>query len=203
MTDARERIRRVALKLFAAKGFARTSIGAIEEAAGFAPRAGAFYRYFTSKEALLEELARSRISETPDEFDFASLLELADTRSELILIAQTYEKASRRQKPFLQLIEEVRRTQRGRECEDEINRDLFRALQNWVGTKLAAREMAPEEISALVVSIFGGWLFYITKVQQGVKADYIDRDVLLDRWATLWADILDGALRPETAPRLP
>ncbi len=78
--NTRERIKAVALPLFAEQGFAATSIAAIESAAGLAPRAGAFYRHFSSKEALFEEIARERITETPDEFDFEGLRAFGDTR---------------------------------------------------------------------------------------------------------------------------
>lgn len=190
--ETRDRIAKAALKLFAAEGYARTSIGAIEKAAGLAPRAGAFYRHFKSKEELLMELVRSQISETPDEFDFQRLKDLGDTRAELILIAQTYESAARRQMPFLRLIEEVRHTEWGADAENRINQDMLRALEDWVAQKTAAHGLKPKELTALTVSVFGGWLFYIAKFQQGVRLEAIDRDTLLARWAAFWAAILDG-----------
>lgn len=49
----RERLLREGLRLFAARGFAGTSVGDIEAAAGLQPRRGAMYRHFASKEALL------------------------------------------------------------------------------------------------------------------------------------------------------
>jgi AcrR family transcriptional regulator len=49
----RERLLREGLRLFAEHGFAGTSVGAIEAAAGLQPRRGALYRHFASKEALL------------------------------------------------------------------------------------------------------------------------------------------------------
>ncbi len=83
--DTARRIKEAALGLFAERGFARTSVGAIEEAAGLAPRAGAFYRHFESKEALFEELALERVTETPDEFDFEGLKSFGDTRKGFLL----------------------------------------------------------------------------------------------------------------------
>jgi AcrR family transcriptional regulator len=50
----RERLLREGLALFAKQGFAATSVGEIEAAAGLQPRRGALYRHFPSKEALLE-----------------------------------------------------------------------------------------------------------------------------------------------------
>jgi AcrR family transcriptional regulator len=51
----RQRLLREGLRLFARQGFAGTSVGDIEVAAGLKPRRGALYRHFQSKEALLEE----------------------------------------------------------------------------------------------------------------------------------------------------
>jgi AcrR family transcriptional regulator len=52
--STRERLLREGLALFAKQGFAETSVGEIEAAAGLQPRRGALYRHFRSKEALLE-----------------------------------------------------------------------------------------------------------------------------------------------------
>ena len=173
------------------RGYAKTSIGAIESAAGLAPRAGAFYRHFASKQALVVELARTKISETPDEFDFERLKEFGNTRSELIAIAQTYEAAARRQAPYMRLIEEIRITETGAAFESQLNEELLGALMGWVASKPAARRYSQQRLAALTMSIFGGWLFYLVKLQQGVDVAVLDRDVLLNEWATLWANMLD------------
>lgn len=49
----RERILVAARALFAEQGYRGTSVGDIEKAAGLAPRRGALYKHFPSKEALL------------------------------------------------------------------------------------------------------------------------------------------------------
>jgi AcrR family transcriptional regulator len=60
--NTRDRIMQAALKLFVEQGYQKTSIARIETEAGLAPRAGAFYRHFESKQALLVEIARSYVS---------------------------------------------------------------------------------------------------------------------------------------------
>jgi len=50
-----------ALALFAAKGYAATSVADIQQAAGLAPGSGALYKHFSSKRALLEAAITSRI----------------------------------------------------------------------------------------------------------------------------------------------
>ena len=71
--NTRAGIIEAATKLFAEYGFQKTSIARIETEAGLVPRAGAFYRHFESKEALLTEIAKSQVSETPEEFGLERL----------------------------------------------------------------------------------------------------------------------------------
>jgi AcrR family transcriptional regulator len=52
-SDAAERILREAMRLFADKGYERTSIADIQGAAGLHPGSGALYKHFPSKEAVL------------------------------------------------------------------------------------------------------------------------------------------------------
>ncbi len=190
--NTRERIKEAALPLFAEQGLAGTSIAAIETAAGLAPRAGAFYRHFAAKEALFEELARERITETPDELDFDGLRAFGDTRAELISLARQFENAAERQKPYLRLIEESRLTESGRSFERRANAAMFEALVNWVATKPAGAALDAQRLAALTMNVFGSWLFFLGKRQQGVDLAAIDRDALLEDWARTWSGLLDN-----------
>jgi AcrR family transcriptional regulator len=189
--NTRERIKQAALPLFAEQGFAGTSIAAIETAAGLAPRAGAFYRHFPGKQALFEELARERITETPDEFDFEGLKSLDDTRAELISLARQFEIAAERQRPYMRLIEETRLMDFGRSFEQRASEAMLEALMNWVATKTAGDKLDREELAALTMSVFGSWLFYLTKRQQDIDLAAVDRDRLLESWAGTWSAVLD------------
>jgi AcrR family transcriptional regulator len=53
-TDPKTRILRAAMRCFADKGYAATTMADIERAAGFQPRTGGTYRHFRSKQAILE-----------------------------------------------------------------------------------------------------------------------------------------------------
>ena len=189
--NTRDRIKDAALSLFAEQGFAGTSIAAIEAAAGLAPRAGAFYRHFASKEALFEELASEQVTETPEEFDFDGLAAFGDTRAELIALARQFETASERQRPYLRLIEEVRLTKSGSRFEAKANDAMLKALMDWVATKAAGVDLTAAELAALTMTVFGGWLFYLSKRQQGIHLESIDCDIMREDWARLWADNLD------------
>ena len=181
-----------ARKLFMEQGYQKTSIARIETEAGLVPRAGAFYRHFDSKQTLLMEVARAYVSETPEAFGLDKLADFGDTRSELVAIALRYEEAMTRQKPFARLIEEIRLLDFGSDLQDELNADMMVALEKWISGKPAARSLSRKQLGALVISVIGGWLFYLTMVRQGATVEPL-RDTLLDEWATRWAGILDAA----------
>jgi AcrR family transcriptional regulator len=61
VASGRDRLLGEALKLFAARGYAATSVADIQKAAGLAPGSGALYKHFASKRALLEAAVGHRI----------------------------------------------------------------------------------------------------------------------------------------------
>jgi hypothetical protein len=69
---------------------------------------------------------------------------------------------------------------------------MMRGLDAWMRGKQAAQGLTGKQRSALVISVLGGWLFYLSMVRQGVTVETL-RDTLLDEWATRWAAILDGS----------
>lgn len=191
--NTKDRIMQAALKLFMEQGYQKTSIARIETEAGLAPRAGAFYRHFDGKEALLVEVAKAYVSETPEDFGLDRLADFGDTRSELVAIALKYEEARVRQQPFARLIEEVRLLDFGADLQEDLNMEMMVALAAWLGKKPAAKGLSQQQMAALLISVFGGWLFYIYRVQPDVTEDQLGRDTMLDEWATLWASVLDTA----------
>ena len=179
-----------ALKLFREDGYQKTSIGRIETEAGLVPRAGAFYRHFDSKQTLLIEVAKSYVSETPEDFGLDRISDYGDTRAELVAIALKYEEAMIRQKPFARLIEEVRLLDFGEALQAELDGGMMAALSAWIGGKPAAAGLSGKRRAALVISVFGSWLFYLAQVRQGAEVEAL-RDTLLEDWATRWAAVLD------------
>ncbi len=173
---------RAPLRLFRGRGYQKTSMAGIETEAGLVPRAGAFYRHFDGKQALLTEMAKSYVSETPEDFGLDRLADFGDTRSELVAIALKYEEAMIRQKPFARLIEEIRLLEVGAELQEDLDADMLVGLVAWISEKPAAKGLSQKQMAALLISVFGGWLFYIHKVQQDGTAELLDRDTMLDEW---------------------
>ncbi|WP_433661498.1 TetR/AcrR family transcriptional regulator [Nocardia sp. CA-128927] len=61
--STRDRVIEAALRLFGEQGFARTTVTQIERAAGLSGGSGAMYRHFRSKDELLVEAVRSRLTD--------------------------------------------------------------------------------------------------------------------------------------------
>ena len=77
-----------ALDLFATNGFAATSIGDIEAAAGFTRRGGTMFKHFDSKEQLFDAVIDRHAETMRTAGDLSRLLPLGDLRAELTLIAR-------------------------------------------------------------------------------------------------------------------
>jgi len=78
----RERILDAAVELFGTKGYSATSVGEIESAAGLVPRAGALYKHFESKRALLDAAVARRASVAERAGELVGELLIGDVRKE-------------------------------------------------------------------------------------------------------------------------
>src|SRR5438874_3318256 len=86
--QTRQRIAAEALKLFAANGYAATSVADIERAAGLKPGAGGLYSHFKSKRDVLAAAVASVVAVADSAYAAHAALPLTDVRSELTVIAR-------------------------------------------------------------------------------------------------------------------
>lgn len=87
--SSRERLLDAAMALFGERGYRATKVADIEARAGLTPRAGGFYRHFSSKEAAFRSALDRWIAEVvafPSALD--ELLPLEDLRAELLVVAR-------------------------------------------------------------------------------------------------------------------
>ncbi len=105
----RDRLLTAGLAMIAERGFNGVTVGEIEASVGLAPRRGALYKHFPSKQALIEVAMEERITGVADLSDqvawFASPAAMADPRSSLRLIAQIALDELDREKHINQIIE--------------------------------------------------------------------------------------------------
>jgi AcrR family transcriptional regulator len=76
------------LRLFAAQGYRRTTVGQIEAAAGLSPRSGALYKHFGSKQELLAAAVERHLQEVEGMRGVLDLMPLGDLKAELTLLAR-------------------------------------------------------------------------------------------------------------------
>lgn len=192
MSDTRERLLKAGLRLFTAKGYAKTSIADLEREAGLTPRAGGFYRHFTSKAELAVEIGEHSVIETRRDLGFDGVLPLGDTTAELVLIAKGYRQAHERRAPLARLVAELQGLPQIQALQDRVDRDLSEALMGWLAAKRHVEGMDEARRMALLISILGGWIFYLNKRGSAAAPDNLDDEVMLAQWSSQWARILDG-----------
>lgn len=77
-----------ALALFAERGFRATTVGAIETAAGLAPRSGALYQHFKGKQQLLEAAVNRELAAMDGLANAIAMFPLGDLRAEVTMLAR-------------------------------------------------------------------------------------------------------------------
>lgn len=91
--------------LFASRGVAATTVGDIEQAAGMAPRSGALYKYFDSKNSLLEAGLERHLEAISGVGDDLALRPLGNLDAELTLLARWTMSELNRERTILHVIE--------------------------------------------------------------------------------------------------
>ena len=102
--DTRRRLLTAALRLFSERGYRATRVSDIEEAAGLSPKAGGFYRHFTSKREVLEAALQHYMDQTFQSEAALSLLPLGDLRAELTLVARAVLALMAERRDFIRIL---------------------------------------------------------------------------------------------------
>jgi AcrR family transcriptional regulator len=199
-SPAAQRILREAMRLFAERGYERTSIADIQAAAGLAPGSGALYKHFRSKEAVLAagmddfvegaERARELIRTVPGPAEDAlgvlaraAMQMLQDDRDVLRIVHRELEQ-------FPALRDEVR---------ERRMQTTYAAIADWLRDRAARGELRVEDPEATAAVLLGGLTSY--KVFQALLGEPPAR---LDdeRFVLAWLRVMLRGLLPET-PREP
>jgi AcrR family transcriptional regulator len=155
-SPAAQRILREAMRLFAERGYERTSIADIQAAVGLAPGSGALYKHFPSKEAVLTagmdefvagaEQARELIRTVPgpaeqalEVLGHAAMRMLQDDRDVLRIMYRELD-------AFPALRDEVR---------DRRMQATYAALADWLRERAARGELRVEDPEATAAVVLG------------------------------------------------
>jgi AcrR family transcriptional regulator len=197
-SPAAARILREAMRLFAERGYARTSIADIQAAAGLAPGSGALYKHFPSKEAVLAagmddfvagaERARELIRTVPGPADDAlgvlaraAMRMLQDDSDVLRIVWRELEQ-------FPELLERVR---------ERRMQSTYAALADWLRDRAARGELRVEDPEATAAVLLGGLTsFKVFHALLGEPPAHLDDE----RFVLAWLRVMLRGLLPEPPP---
>jgi len=193
----RQRIVASGLRLFADNGYRGTTVGQIEEAAGLTPRAGALYRHFGSKEAVLEAAVEENVRELEAVHSAIELMPLGDLRAELTLLARWGLRVLTQQRDLRRIViaEGDRFPDLKRHFRERIVDRAYTEARTFVGRKVETRELPELDADALAVLLTGAMLGYT------LERDVFQRDpagVDEDRFV---AALVDGCMALASQPR--
>ena len=156
--STRERIITEALRLFAERGYAGTSVATIEREAGLSPHSGALYTHFSSKEEVLAAAVDRAGDLAEAGFAIAPMLPLGDLRSELTLVARGSLMLMSNWRDMIRVIMKesdqfpsVMATARSRLFENS-----YRFLADWLAGKAKGGDIGDADFEAVTAIWLGG-----------------------------------------------
>jgi AcrR family transcriptional regulator len=199
--STRERIVAEALRLFAERGYAATSVAEIEAASGLSPGAGGLYRHFRSKEEVLAAAVREHITRTAAQiaatFQRAAAVEeqplvarlklvaavgLAKMREEADLIRVLFRDLDK----FPRLITELR---------EGIVNPLYDTIAKWLSGQPETDRM--EEDWDAISLVLGGAIvnYWLAADALHEPPKRVDEERFIDGWTRLALALLDEPAR--------
>jgi len=186
----REIIAEQALRLFAEQGYAETSVGQIEAAAGLSARAGGFYRHFRSKEDVLLKAMGGLVDGLIAELRVEEIVSLNSIRAELLVIARVLIRAAEAQRPLRLLLQrEGHKLPALRRAARKANAKLAAMdVLPWVESALARSGHKTENSRAIAMIVFAPVVVYFIGQDRDDPAFGIsDAETFLKPWADHWA----------------
>ena len=193
------------MELFARKGYAATTIGAIEQAAGLAPRSGALYQYFTGKDELLSAALERKMQTLNDLPSALEMLPLGDLKAELRLLARWNLKSLQDREALTRFV--LRDAQHVPEA---LRQELFLRLVDrpyaqvvaWVEHHIGAAAARRVDVYTLTLILVESMAAYTTlRATFDRLPDDIDDDRFVEAWVGLAAGAIGHAAQPASAAR--
>ncbi|MGA8217842.1 MAG: TetR/AcrR family transcriptional regulator [Solirubrobacterales bacterium] len=187
-----DRIVDEALRLFARNGFQGTTVGEIERRAGLTPRAGALYKHFPSKEAVLEAAFERHVAELEAISSIIDLMPLGDLRAELTLLARSTLQLLERERSLRRIV--VTEGDRFPELKHRFKEGVvdrgYREATGFVRQKMDTGEFPDGDAEATAVVMVGALLAYEFEIDvfgrppAGVDGERLI-EALVDSWMAM------------------
>lgn len=201
MTDpappTRDRLLDAARTLFAERGYAATSVGDVEAAAGLSPRSGALYKHFASKEALLRAVFDSYGG--MDELDaHVAMLDLGDLRAEIVLVGRVGLAELRRERDLIRMV--MREGERFPEIAVTFRARVVRRSHalaaRWISERLPQHGgyvEDPEALGSVLVDALVGYV--VEELLFGPAAGGVDDERFLSAWVQTAHALMSSTIR--------
>lgn len=178
-----ERIVDAGIALFSDQGFKGTTVGELEQAAGLTPRAGALYKHFPSKEAVLEAAFERHVAEIEALHSAIELMPLGDLRAELTLLTRFGIQTLGRERALRRIVitEGDRFPELKRRYQERIVDRSYEEVMGFISLKVASGEFPDCDVEAISVVMVGALLGY--SVEFDVFGRYpagVDEDRFID-----------------------
>ena len=157
-----ERIVDAGIELFSDQGFKGTTVGELERAAGLTPRAGALYKHFPSKEAVLEAAFERHVAEIEALHGAIELMPLGNLRAEMTLLARFGMQTLVRERALRRIVitEGDRFPELKRRYQERIVDRSYEEVMGFISLKIAAGEFPDCDVEAVAVVMVGSLLGY-------------------------------------------
>ncbi|RAZ80094.1 TetR/AcrR family transcriptional regulator [Mesorhizobium atlanticum] len=195
-STGRERILHEAVRLFAERGYDRTSVPDIQEAAGLSRGSGALYKHFPSKEALLSAAIERFVGQARDGRAELGDMTLPVDEGSRRLVEGMLERLGANRDVLrilwrdLEHFPEMKALARG-----EIMQRTYLAVSNWLQENQRQGKLRPHDSEATAAVIVGSVaMFRVFEAIWGERAINISDE----RFASAWSDLLLQGLRPGT-----
>lgn len=195
-STGRERILHEAVRLFAERGYDRTSVPDIQEAAGLSRGSGALYKHFPSKEALLSAAIERFVGQAREGRAELGDMTLPAGEGSRRLVEGMLERLGANRDVLrilwrdLEHFPEMKALARG-----EIMQRTYLAVSNWLQENQRQGKLRPHDSDATAAVIVGSVaMFRVFEAIWGERAINISDE----RFASAWSDLLLQGLRPST-----
>jgi AcrR family transcriptional regulator len=177
------------LRLFAENGFQGTTVGEIERRAGLTPRAGALYKHFPSKEAVLEAAFERHVAELEAISSAIELMPLGDLRAELTLLARSSLQLLAQERSLRRIVitEGDRFPDLKKRFKDAIADRGYREATVFVRQKMETGEFPEGDPEAIAVAMLGALLAYELEIDIfGRPPAGVDEERLIEALVGSW-----------------
>jgi len=187
-SDTRSRVMDEAVRLFARKGFADTSVAEIERAAGLKPGAGGLYAHFDSKAELLKAAIERAAAITDLGYSMHAALPLSDLRSELTIIARGSFVLFDASEDWIRmgLKDGDKFPELFADARTRLSDRAYRYLADWLRSKVDAGKLAEHDCEAIADVLFGAISNYWLQTRViGRAPNDVDEQQFIEAWVDL------------------